>query len=42
MTHEEVLEYQAIRASLWLPNISDQDALVEAQALVNLLLITVQ
>lgn len=42
MKHDEVLEYQAIRASLWLPTISDQNALEEAQALVNFLIRVVQ
>lgn len=42
MQRTEVLEYQAIRASIWLPIISDQDALEEAQALVNFLVRAIQ
>lgn len=35
MDKDDIISYQQLRASQGLPEISDQDALVEAQALVN-------
>lgn len=35
MDQEDLKNYQELRASQCLPEISDKDALVEAQALVN-------
>lgn len=40
MTDDEIKWYHAVRASVWLPTISDKEALVEAQALVHFLTIT--
>ncbi len=39
MDQEDLKNYQALRASQGLPEISDKDALVEAQALVNFMML---
>jgi len=41
MDKDDIISYQQLRASEGLPEISDKDALVEAQALVNLITLVV-
>ena len=42
MDQEDLKSYQELRASQGLPGISDKDALVEAQALVNFMTLAIK